>query len=437
MINKSVKLPIINTFKLFKSFKSFKSFKLLPHHPFPLFVYLEWILLSICLLIEFRVLHIKPPFIPEREILNPALVITVFLLFGIMGLRLPKNKLLHKLIYTFSGLILMLLANYGLGRGIGFTPTFLLVIVIRNCLVFNLHGRLLIAGLSWIYFIFNLNINKPLHLENKPQILNAEILKDIVFNLQVTAGVLFTFILLFVLLLVNAVISERESKQKLVLAHEQLRQYALRIEDQATLQERSRIAREIHDSIGHSLTAQSIQLENALLFIESNIDKAKSFLLQGKNMGSNALKEVRFSVSALRSDPLKGKSLELAIKDLFQEFQSRLQIKIKFKFDLQANNNLSPEINLTVYRIIQEALTNISKHSNADSVIIEVKAIDNSLYLNIQDNGVGFNPIQNTTGFGLQSMQDRANALGGKFYLNSKPGEGCTIIMFLPLSGLD
>ncbi|MEO1187161.1 MAG: hypothetical protein AAFX46_21925 [Cyanobacteria bacterium J06636_27] len=151
MINKSVKLPIINTFKLFKSFKSFKSFKLLPHHPFPLFVYLEWILLSICLLIEFRVLHIKPPFIPEREILNPALVITVFLLFGIMGLRLPKNKLLHKLIYTFSGLILMLLANYGLGRGIGFTPTFLLVIVIRNCLVFNLHGRLLIAGLSWIY----------------------------------------------------------------------------------------------------------------------------------------------------------------------------------------------------------------------------------------------------------------------------------------------
>ena len=67
-----------------------------------------------------------------------------------------------------------------------------------------------------------------------------------------TAGILFSFILLFVLLLVNAVISERQSREKLVLAHEKLRQYALRIENQATLQERSRIAREIHDSIGHS-----------------------------------------------------------------------------------------------------------------------------------------------------------------------------------------
>ena len=141
MINKSVKLPIIN---------QFKSFKLLSNHPFPLFAYLEWILLSICLLIEFRVLHIKPPFIPEREILNPMLVITVLLLFGIMGLRLPKNKLINKFIYTLSGLILMLLANYGLGKGIDFAPPFLLVIVIRSCLVFNLHGRLLVAGLSWI-----------------------------------------------------------------------------------------------------------------------------------------------------------------------------------------------------------------------------------------------------------------------------------------------
>ncbi|BAY87556.1 histidine kinase [Calothrix parasitica NIES-267] len=429
MINKSVQSHRIN------QFKSFKSFKLLPHHPFPLFAYLEWILLSICLLIEFRILHLKPPFILEREILNPVLVITALLLFGIMGLRLPKNKLLNKFVYTFSGLILMLLANYGLGKGIGFTPTFLLVIVIRSCLVFNLHGRLLVAGLSWIYFILNLNINRPLNLANKPPILNAEILKDIVLNLQVTAAVLFSFILLFVLLLVNAVISERENKQKLVLAHEQLRQYVLRIEDQATLQERSRIAREIHDSIGHSLTAQSIQLENALLFVDSNIDKAKSFLVQGKNMGANALKEVRFSVSALRSDPLKGKSLEFAIKDLFQEFQ--LQFKNQPKFDLQVNQILSPEVKLAIYRIIQEALTNISKHSDADSVIIEIKTIDNSLYLNIQDNGVGFNPKQNTTGFGLQSMRDRANALGGKFYLNSKPREGCSIMMFLPLSGLD
>ena len=100
-------------------------------------------------------------------------------------------------------------------------------------------------------------------------------------------------------------------------------------------------------------------------------------------MGANALKEVRFSVSTLRSDPLKGKSLEIAIKDLFQKLQ--LQFKIQPKFDLQVNQILSPEVNLAIYRIIQEALTNISKHSDADSVIIEIKTVDKSLYLNIQD----------------------------------------------------
>ncbi len=423
----SIKLPIIN---------KIKSFKILRNHPFPLFAYLEWILLSICLLMEFRVGYLtKPQFISEKETLNPTLVLIVFLIVGLMSLRLPKTKISSKIIYTFSSLVLMVLANYGFGRGIGFAPPLLLIVVIRSCLVFKIYGRLFVAALSWTFFIITLNINRPFNLPAHPKLINPENLNNVVTHLQVTAGILFTFILLFVLLLVNAVISERQSRQKLVLAHEQLRQYALRIEDQATLQERSRIAREIHDSIGHYLTAQSIQLENASLFIDTNIDKAKDFLLQGKKMGANALKEVRFSVSALRSDPLKGKSLEFAVEDLWQEFESRLQIRPDF--DLQINQTLSPEINLVVYRIIQEALTNISKHSHADIVSIEIKIIDNSLYLNIKDNGVGFDPNQNTTGFGLQSMRDRANALGGKFYLNSQPGEGCSIMIFLPLLGLN
>lgn len=416
-------------------FFKFKKIKILSNHPFPLFLYLEWILLSICMLMEFRLGNLASPFMALKQNINPALVIFAFLLFGIMGLRLPRTQILAKILYTFSGLILILLANYGLGRRLGFAPPLLLILVIRSCLVFNLHGRLLVAASSWIFFIFTLNTNIPFNLPTKLTLVNSEELKNVVFNLQMTAVLLFTFILLFVMLLVNAIISERQSNQKLVLAHDRLKKYALRIEDQATLQERSRIAREIHDSIGHSLTAQSIQLENALLFIDSNIDKAKSFLIQGKKLGTNALKEVRFSVTALRSDPLKGKNLEVAIDYLFREFESRSQIQPKF--DLQITHTLSSEIALAIYRIIQEALTNISKHSNADLVAIEIKTIDNSLYLNIQDNGVGFYPNQNTTGFGLQSMRDRTNALGGEFYLNSQPEEGCIIMIFLPLSRLD
>ncbi|WP_407894960.1 sensor histidine kinase [Scytonema sp. NUACC26] len=92
------------------------------------------------------------------------------------------------------------------------------------------------------------------------------------------------------------------------------------------LQERNRIAREIHDSLGHSLTAQSIQLESALLFLQSNLEKAKTFLVEAKQLGSNALKEVRMSVATLRSDPLYGKSLESVLTVLIVDFQRRTRI---------------------------------------------------------------------------------------------------------------
>jgi signal transduction histidine kinase len=269
----------------------------------------------------------------------------------------------------------------------------------------------------------------------KLTLLNEEIIKSILTSLKLTAGVMFSFVLTFVLLLANALVAERQSRQKMILAHEQLRLYAMRIEDQATLLERNRIAREIHDSLGHSLTAQSIQIENALVYIDSNIEKTKGFLLEAKKLGASALKEVRFSVSTLLSDPLKGKSLEFAIRNLLADFQNQSQIEPEYY--LEFSQTLPQDINLAIYRIIQEALTNISKHSMTNDVIVDVKTTTNSLCLRVEDNGVGFDPNQNTTGFGLQSMRDRTNALGGQFYLNSEPGGGCSIMAIFPLSRLD
>lgn len=122
----------------------------------------------------------------------------------------------------------------------------------------------------------------------------------LVLNLTLNAALLFGLVLVFVLLLVNALLAERQSRQKLAIANEQLQQYALRIEDQTKLQERNRIARKIHDSVGHSLTAQSIQLENALMFLQSNRDKAQAFLKEAPRLGTDALREVRQSIATLR-----------------------------------------------------------------------------------------------------------------------------------------
>jgi signal transduction histidine kinase len=242
----------------------------------------------------------------------------------------------------------------------------------------------------------------------------------------------FGLVVLFVLMLVNALLSERQSRQQLAIAHEQLRQYSLRIEDQAALQERNRIAREIHDSLGHALTAQSIQLENALKFCQLNSEKAIVFLQEAQKLAATALKEIRQSVSTLRSDPLKGESIKGAIAQLLNDFR-RLN-KIASDFQISLSSPISNEISTAVYRIVQEALTNIAKHSKCDRVTVKLNSQARWLHLLVEDNGRGFNPDKNTTGFGIQGMRERTAALGGKFNLISTPDRGCQISVAIPLT---
>ena len=262
-----------------------------------------------------------------------------------------------------------------------------------------------------------------------------------VWEWRLSSVLLFSLTLIFALLLINALLAERQSREQLQIAHqeleithEQLRYYALRIEDQATLQERNRIAREIHDGLGHTLAAQTIQINNTLLFWQSNNDKALTFLKQAKQLGAEALLEIRRSVSVLRSNPLQGQSLESAIEKLLNNFQHNTGIELSAKIYLPSS--LPSELNTTLYRIVQESLTNICKHAQATAVFVQLKQEVGMLYLAIEDNGEGFDPNQNTTGFGLQGMRERAVASGGQFNLHSQPGKGCRVCVSFPLSNL-
>jgi signal transduction histidine kinase len=233
----------------------------------------------------------------------------------------------------------------------------------------------------------------------------------------------------------NTVISERKSREELAIANEKLRQYARQIEHQATLEERNRIAREIHDSLGHSLTALNLQLETALKLSQSNPAKSQTFLARAKELGSQALQDVRNSVSAMRYHPLQEQSLQQAIALLAEDFHRDngvypiCQINIEYP--------LSSEISTAIYRITQESLTNITKYAQATIVKLELTTTKESLRLKINDNGRGFNLHQNTTGFGLQSMRDRTLALGGVLNINTSPGSGCKITVEIRLSRLN
>lgn len=419
-------------------------------HPFRLLFYLELILLGIALLATFSPLmpfasHLRhsprfpgfwrPFIIPYLGLRLRPLVLLIIAAIACMGIRLPFDSRLVQGLYTSLGFSLSWLAVLLGGKVERVFPALLLVVVIRACLLFPWSGRIVVAILAYISYIslvlvslWNIRpLGIPLGRRIPPrwQQMPEEFWQGIAINYTLTSALFFGLVLIFVLLLVGAVLAEYESRQELTLANRRLRQYALLIEDQATLQERNRIAREMHDSVGHSLTAQSIQLENTAVFLEQDLAQARQHLHKAQQLGKEALQNVRHSVATLRNHPLKSKSLANALTELLDEFEGNNGIKIEPKISIQYN--LSKEVATALYRVTQEALTNIAKHSGASLVKIKLIAKLEDISLSIVDNGQGFNPKINTTGFGLQSMRERIESVGGKLILHSKTGQGCRI----------
>ena len=390
------------------------------NHPFKFLLYLEWILLGLAMIASML------PIPLQRFKTNiPELTIISLIIFGFMGLRLPVNNQRDKIIYTVCQIILILITNFSGGRTSRLFPFLNLILVTRSCLIFKLPGRLIVTGISFSLFLYIFLKLFPVRHD-----LSYQKLQKLLF-FKFSFVTLFVLALVFILLLMNAVLSERKSREKLTAANEKLRQYALKIENQATLEERNRIAREIHDSLGHSLTALNLQLETARKLFNSNPEKATDFLIRAKELGSQALKDVRESVSTMRYNPLQEQSLETAINIVVKNFYHSTNIHINCKINLL--HSVSREISTTIYRIIQESLTNISKYSEARSVNLELTTTATNLSLIVRDNGKGFDIEQNTTGFGLKSMRDRTLALEGNFDIESFPGQGTKIIVEIPL----
>lgn len=380
--------------------------------PFRLLLILEWLFLGTAAFME-----VLLPF--EFSWLLVFRVISIGL-FGVMRLRLPTENVTTRLLYTAAECGLIFLAVAGFGLSARSVLVLWLVLVMRSCMLLARSGQIFILSLGLLTYS-TMILTKP--------IVRDRILAT-VWDWRISNVLMSGSSLIFALLLINALLAERQIREELEIAHVQLRQYALRIEDQATLQERNRIAREIHDSLGHTLSAQTIQINNTLLFWETDRDRARAFLKQAKQLGAEAMLEIRRSISVLRYNPLQGKSLTVAIQKLLTDFQQNTGITPTCQIDIPTT--LPLEIDTTLYRIVQESLTNIYKHAQAQEIAVQLRQQSGSIDLSIADNGRGFNPQQNTTGFGLRGMQERAVALGGKFHVKSQLGTGCCISISLP-----
>ncbi|MBW4512133.1 MAG: sensor histidine kinase [Scytonematopsis contorta HA4267-MV1] len=397
-------------------------------YPLRFLLYLEWVLLGIVACSEsLAFLFNLISRLPRMPILN----LLCLLIFGIIGLKLPSKNQLHKIIYTSLEFALIIIASI-LG-GILVVPLLYIVLIARNCLIFSGVTRSFISGVAVIFALLTqLQRTKQVNLI-QPLAINQQLgLIALVSTLTLCISTI------FMQMAVNAIVQEFQSRQKLsiksqelAIANAQLREYTLRIEELATLQERNRIARDIHDSVGHALTVLNLHLEAALKLWQTDPSEATEFLTEAKQLGSHALKEVRQSVTTLRVDPLIGLSLPEAIADLVEEFKRSSGISTILQIDLQ--QPIKNEIKIAVYRIVQEGLTNICKHASASEVKISIH-VQTNLILIIQDNGKGFQINQNTTGFGLQSMSDRALTVGGNLNIEAAPYAGCKIIAFFPYS---
>ena len=226
------------------------------------------------------------------------------------------------------------------------------------------------------------------------------------------------FVTLFMFLLV----AESKSRKKAEALTQE-------VEILATVVERNRIARNIHDSLGHTLTTLGVQLELAQKLHGINSTKATQALKNAQQLASQSLVEVRNTVSAIRSENF---NLECALNSLVNQFQRDLKatrqrnhlFEIKIQLDLP---NMPLQTSHQVYCIVKEALYNVQKHSQAEKVTIKSKTTSQNIVLEIADNGIGFDAEKVNSGMGLRGMLERSQIIHGQLKIDTAPDRGTRI----------
>jgi PAS domain S-box-containing protein len=220
---------------------------------------------------------------------------------------------------------------------------------------------------------------------------------------------------------------EEELKSSLEQQH-QLTRYIEKVRED----ERVAISRELHDDLGQALTAVKIDLGT----IRQNVsDKEVLFRISKvSELVSDTIKTVQKLTSQLRPQIIDDLGLESAIEWYTAEYEQRSKIRIIL--DLNYGYNIAPEASLIIFRVMQEALTNIARHSKATEVKIGLSKNDNNINLRISDNGIGISEeeIKSKKSFGIISMRERAASLGGTFEINRDKNSGTLINLIFPLN---
>ncbi len=231
---------------------------------------------------------------------------------------------------------------------------------------------------------------------------------------------------IFINLLVNRL---REQSESLREANANLSHYASTLEQLAVSRERNRLARELHDTLAHSLTAISVSLETAKAYFDIDVNKTLEFIDKSLDATRKGADETRRALKALRSSSLEDMGLSLAIQRVAESAAARFHLNLTL--DLKnPMPSLSPDVEQTIFRVAQEAIENIVNHSQAKNFSVHLES-DVHTKLTIQDDGIGFDSkSKEPTGhFGLVGMYERAQLAGGKMKISSEKGKGTQVVL--------
>lgn len=220
----------------------------------------------------------------------------------------------------------------------------------------------------------------------------------------------------------------KQQQTSLEQANAQLVHYASTLEHLTISRERNRMARELHDTLAHTLSALSVQLETVKAYWDVDPAAAQQMLDRSLAATRSGLQETRRALKSLRASPLDDLGLGLALRKLAEETAARanLQLDLSLPERLPA---LSPDIEQCIYRVAQEAVANAAHHANAHTLSVRVSVDGPAVSLVVRDDGLGFDVRQGEASghFGLPGMRERAQLAGGQLAIDSRPGRGTTI----------
>lgn len=239
------------------------------------------------------------------------------------------------------------------------------------------------------------------------------------------------FILFLMIYIANEVQENERMTQELIMVYQvnhELENYAAVSEKIAEDKERKRLAREIHDTLGHALTGIAAGVDACIAMIDINPEATKKQLMVISKVVRQGIVDVRNSLNKLRPGALEQHGFKGAIENMIEEFTSvsDLTISLDYRLDKVDFENTKEDI---LFRVIQESVTNAVRHGDATHIDISLYIEDNSLYLKIQDNGQGCEEIH--YGFGLKQMKERLGMINGKVAYDGH--HGFLTIVTIPL----